>query len=332
MSSQELIVVIFSIVGLALAAKAFGLLTVKLKQPSILGELATGIFLGPTVLDWMQASQTQVFSFVRQSSVLLFLVAAGLAIPITSALKNVRISFAVTIGGSVVPFVLGLISILSVQEWAQQELAGPQAEGWQLPLFFATALSISAVPVIAKTLMDLGLYQSRMGVITMTAAVLTDLIAWFLFAFAAGGSFHGLVTLAAFCIGLAWGASKYADRSARFTKVAREWLGPFFFATVGLRVDFAQHIDIVLVLLVLVVACLGKVTGCGIAARVAGLNRGEAWAVAFAMNSRGAMEVILGLAALDAGLITPKLFVALVIMAFATSMLSGPLIRRALRA
>jgi hypothetical protein len=50
-------------------------------------------------------------------------------------------------------------------------------------------------------------------------------------------------------------------------------------------------------------------------------------AVGFAMNSRGAMEIILGLLALEAGIINNRLFVALVIMAIITSMMSGPAMR-----
>ena len=53
----------------------------------------------------------------------------------------------------------------------------------------------------------------------------------------------------------------------------------------------------------------------------------DAWAVGFAMNSRGAMEIILGLLALEAGIIRQRLFVALVIMAIVTSMMSGPAMR-----
>ncbi len=49
------------------------------------------------------------------------------------------------------------------------------------------------------------------------------------------------------------------------------------------------------------------------------------------MNSRGAMEIILGLLALEAGLIAQELFVALVVMALLTSAVSGPLIRWSMR-
>ena len=51
-------------------------------------------------------------------------------------------------------------------------------------------------------------------------------------------------------------------------------------------------------------------------------------AVGFGLNARGVMEIILGTLALNAGLIDSKMFVALVVMALVTSMISGPLMKR----
>ena len=53
-------------------------------------------------------------------------------------------------------------------------------------LFFATALSISALPVIARILMDLKLLKSHLGITVLTAAVINDLIGWLIFAMILG--------------------------------------------------------------------------------------------------------------------------------------------------
>jgi Kef-type K+ transport system membrane component KefB len=58
------------------------------------------------------------------------------------------------------------------------------------------------------------------------------------------------------------------------------------------------------------------------------LLAGESWAVAFAMNCRGAMEIILGVLALQSGVIGTLLFVALVVMALVTSAMTGPMLSR----
>ena len=58
-----------------------------------------------------------------------------------------------------------------------------------------------------------------------------------------------------------------------------------------------------------------------------GLKFKQALAVGFGMNARGAMEIVLGLLALQAGLINEQLFVALVVMAVFTSILAGPMLK-----
>lgn len=105
---------------------------------------------------------------------------------------------------------------------------------------------------------------------------------------------------------------------------------PVFFASIGLRVNFATHFDLSLVLLVLALACAGKLLGAVLGARWGGMTLRDQWAVGFAMNARGAMEIILGTLALEAGIIRQRLFVALVVMAIVTSAAGGPLIRRIL--
>jgi mannitol/fructose-specific phosphotransferase system IIA component (Ntr-type) len=77
---------------------------------------------------------------------------------------------------------------------------------------------------------------------------------------------------------------------------------------------------------VLGVACLGKLVGAGWGARLGGMDRTSSLVVGLAMNARGAMEIILGILALQAGLIRESMFVALVIMALLTSLISAPAI------
>ncbi|HYN64792.1 MAG TPA: cation:proton antiporter, partial [Candidatus Limnocylindrales bacterium] len=137
----------------------------------------------------------------------------------------------------------------------------------------------------------------------------------------------------AFMAGVALGDSKHLRENMRamIERFVSSGLAPLFFATIGLNVDFYTHFDLGLTALVLVIACAGKVLGCSWGARWAGMSRREAWAVGFGMNARGAMEIILGLVALRAGIIGERLFVALVIMALVTSVMSGPLMQKILK-
>jgi len=100
----------------------------------------------------------------------------------------------------------------------------------------------------------------------------------------------------------------------------------------ALRYDFVASFDPVLVALVLGIACVAKVLGCALGARLGGVGKREAFAIGFGMNSRGAMEILLAVIALEAKIINEQLFVALVVMAVVTSLISGPAMARLLRA
>src|SRR5690606_35733026 len=103
--------------------------------------------------------------------------------------------------------------------------------------------------------------------------------------------------------------------------------GPIVFVSSGLEADFLESFDVLLVLGVLAIAFVGKLAGCYLGAWLGRLDRRDAWAIAFGMNARGAMEIILGLLALQYGVIQEEMFVALVVLALLTSIVSGPMMR-----
>jgi mannitol/fructose-specific phosphotransferase system IIA component (Ntr-type) len=106
---------------------------------------------------------------------------------------------------------------------------------------------------------------------------------------------------------------------------------PVFFAVLGLRADFVASFDLRLCSLVFVIATAAKVIGCTLGSRAGGMRWRPSAAVGFGLNARGAMEIILAMLALDAGLIQIQLFVALVVMALGTSLISGPTMKWLLR-
>jgi mannitol/fructose-specific phosphotransferase system IIA component (Ntr-type) len=133
----------------------------------------------------------------------------------------------------------------------------------------------------------------------------------------------------AFLAGVALGNSSHIREQTRMIieQFVSFFFAPLFFGSIGLTVNFIHHFDLGLVLTVLVIACVGKVGGCTLGARLSGMPSRQAWALGFGMNARGAMEIILGLLALQFGVINERLFVALVVMALATSMISGPMMQ-----
>lgn len=79
---------------------------------------------------------------------------------------------------------------------------------------------------------------------------------------------------------------------------------------------------------ILGLACLCKLVGAAAGARWAGCSPPDQWAIAWTLNARGAMEIIPGTLAFDERVIDQRTFVALVVMALATSDCSGLIIRR----
>lgn len=384
------------------AAKLCGLLAQRLHQPTVVGEIAAGVLLGPTLLGRLAPDlQTTLFPSAGEQALLLdgvnllgivvFLFMAGAEIDVAGVSRRAKQAVAVAGGGMLVPMVLG-----GATGWLVPAALGWEGrqERWLFALFIGTALCISALPVIAKTLLDLGVYRSDLGMTVMAAAVLNDVLGWVLFAFILGNLSHdaaspgllgGLVVMTvaivlwalgrpvvhhvlsfvhrrtknpaaalavmmplmfggaavtehfgvhamfgAFVVGATAAGSPHLREQTRralhdFVSVL---FAPLFFASIGLRVDFVAHFDGSVVALVLGIACAGKILGCGLSARAVGIASREAWAIGFAMNARGAMEIILALVARRAELIGDRTFVALVTMALATSMLSGPVIRR----
>jgi Kef-type K+ transport system membrane component KefB len=112
---------------------------------------------------------------------------------------------------------------------------------------------------------------------------------------------------------------------------ALSFFAPLYFVSIGLQANFLTSFNLPLVAVIIAIACLGKIFGAALGARLGGLARGEAWAVGLGLNARGAMEIILASVALQTGLVSPAVFVALVAMAVVTSMLAGPSMQRLLQ-
>jgi K+:H+ antiporter len=388
------------------SARVLGELARRFNQPAVLGEIIAGILLGPTVLGrvvpdipaTLFAKTGPVATFMQgfgTVAVALFLLVAGLEVDLGRVWRQGRSAITVSLSGIVVPFAIGILC-----GWFAPTAMGrePGADPLIFALFFATALAISALPVIAKTLMDLGLFRTDLGMIVIASAIFEDLVGWIIFAtilsmmgsgahslpvgytvlltlsFAAamltvarrflnwvlpwiqaflswpGGVLGFVATIALFCAaftewigvhaifgtfmaGVALGDSPHLRERTRATleQFVAFIFAPIFFAGIGTRVDFVANFDGMLVVTVLAVACIGKIVGCGLGARWSGNSRRESAAIGLAMNARGAMEIILGLLALQHGVIRERMFVALVVMALVTSIMSGPLIQKVLR-
>lgn len=116
--------------------------------------------------------------------------------------------------------------------------------------------------------------------------------------------------------------SKIEDR---LFGLSYSFLGPIFFVSLGFSVDFTIFANIntaMFLLAILVAAIVGKVFGAGIVARIFGKSTRDSAIIGFAMNGRGAVELILASIGLEEGIITQELFSILVFMAFFTTFIT----------
>jgi Kef-type K+ transport system membrane component KefB len=108
---------------------------------------------------------------------------------------------------------------------------------------------------------------------------------------------------------------------------------PIFFAAAGLHVDLAALARPELTgyaALLVGAACLGKIAGCYLGARLGGVGLWEALAVGFGTNARGAMGLIVGILGFSLGILTVEVFSLIILMAVATTAMGPPLLRWAL--
>src|SRR5271163_1291790 len=155
------------------AAKLAGEIMQKLDQPSVLGEIMAGILLGPTVLGHFKPAWYAfifpatgnlpiVLETVTTLGVVFFLLTAGLEIDLRSIFRQGKSALLVSVFGVAFPFAAGFLAAEIFPEY-MGAVAG--ANTLIFALFVGTALSISALPVIAKILMDLNLLRTEMGTV-----------------------------------------------------------------------------------------------------------------------------------------------------------------------
>lgn len=193
LSSDQLLVFWASLVALLGVAHGLGALARRMGQPSVVGELAAGIALGPSVLGvvapgahaWLfpeDAVQNGLLLAVSWIGVVLLLVGTGFETDLKLLRRLGRASAGVATGSLIVPLAGG-----ALLGWLlPQGFVGDTGSRSSFVLFIAVALSISALPVIAKVLYDLRLMRRDLGQITIAAGMTNDLVGWVLLGVVAG--------------------------------------------------------------------------------------------------------------------------------------------------
>lgn len=150
--------------------------------------------------------------------------------------------------------------------------------------------------------------------------------------------------LGAFLVGTAFGRGSddhssepagrdYDEAYRAMRNFVLSFFAPIYFVSMGLNANFITHFDAALVLIIVLVACVSKVGAVLLGARLAGMPIDRrTLAIGFGLNARGATGIILAGVGLEQGVIDERIFVAVVVMAIVTSLLSAPLMKRLLPA
>ena len=212
-SHEQLLVFWLQLIVLLAVARALGGLLRRFGQPAVVGELAAGLLLGPSVFGRL-APAAQAWLFPGDPTQMAMLAAVGwigafLLMIVTGYETDLRLirqlggaTARVSLGSLVLPVLVGIAT-----GWAMPaDFRGPLGDRTVFALFMGVALGISALPVIAKILSDLDLMRRNVGQITVAAAMANDLAGWMLLgvvsALAASGRVD-LRSLAVTVVGLA---------------------------------------------------------------------------------------------------------------------------------
>jgi len=387
--------ILLQLLVILLIVQLFGHLSRRIGQQWVIGEILAGLALGPSLLGVLWPNlELQLFAVstlptlqtLGDIGLILYMFSLGARLDTQLMVQQSRSAIFISLSGIFLPLILG--SILGY--FLYPSLAGSKATQLSFILLVATAMAITAFPVLARLLAEKKMLGTKVGMLALTCASVDDVIAWCLLALAISavhlqgvlsaigtvgltilfiaGMLLGMrpllsyaarhiqsqpllmalsimmLLLAAYTtnsIGIhpvfgAFLAGVILPRNVAFTAYIRSvdqvnnvLFLPLFFVASGLRtqIGLIHETSLWLIcLLVLLIACVGKILGGTLSARIMGQSWQEALAIGILMNTRGLVELIVLNVGLQLGILSPTLFAMLVIMAILTTMMASPLL------
>lgn len=405
---ENMILVFLVQVSLLLGlSRAAGLLLRRIGQPAISGEILVGILLGPTLFGRMLPNlhaavfppdlmQQNMLETVAWLGILFFLLDAGLDTNLTAALRQRRDALTISLSDLIIPMAIAFIPVWFLPD----SYIGEGGGRLLFTLFIATIMTISALPVTARILQDLGIYRSDASLLTMCALTINDIAGWLVFAVILGfatsghaslikipliltatvaftlicftigrkltdralsainqhhlpqpgtsltlifllGMIAGSVTLAIgihalfgfFIAGIMVGESRHLSENTRQTisQLVKALLVPLFFASIGLKIDFLKELDLPLTALMLVIGVAGRFAGAWAGVSLTAQPKTSRHLIAAAHTPGGEMQIVIGILAMEYAVITPPVFVSIIVSAVLSSVLVGPWMKFALK-
>ncbi len=198
LGEHEVLILLVQLALLVGVARLLGGVMKHFGQPAVVGELLAGILLGPTVFKnlwpsgytWVFDSEPVVTSVVfglAWLGVIMLLVAIGFETDLAIIARFRKAAAWVSAGSFLVPLVL----FFFIAQVVPASFLGERGSRQLFGLFFALALSVSALPVVAKILQDLGYMRRNFGQITLAAGMSMDGVGWLLLAALSGVALQG---------------------------------------------------------------------------------------------------------------------------------------------
>jgi Kef-type K+ transport system membrane component KefB len=187
-SAEQLVLhLLLQLIAILIATRLVAAGARRLGQTDVSGEILAGLLLGPSLLGalapgflaWLFPPLTApVFTGLSQLGLVLLMFQIGLEFEFGEVVRTHRQRvFGISLVGIAVPFALGYAT--SGFFYARlPELVKPDLFGFRL--FFAVAMSITAIPILGRIFMELGLSHTRLAALTISAAAVDDVCGWLL--------------------------------------------------------------------------------------------------------------------------------------------------------
>lgn len=180
---HPLAILLAQIITILIIAKIFGWIFKKIGQPSVIGEIIAGIFLGPSLIGmyFPEFSMTLFpkeslsnLQFLSQIGLILFMFVVGMELDLKTLKNKAHDAIVISHASIIIPFALGLgLAYLIYNTYAPKGI-----EFLSFGLFMGIAMSITAFPVLARIVQERGLHKTKIGAVAITCAAADDITAW----------------------------------------------------------------------------------------------------------------------------------------------------------
>ena len=187
------------LVVIILAARAGAVVARWLRQPSVVGEIVAGLLLGPSAFGaWFPELFATVFhggaggeaggvmeaslTSLSQVGLILLLFLIGIEFDFSHVRRQGRLSAAISLAGIAAPFALGYGLAVAMTPRLDALGATAAIDARSFALFMGTAMSITAIPILGRILIEMGMQHTPLGATVVASAACDDAVGWTLLA------------------------------------------------------------------------------------------------------------------------------------------------------